>query len=403
MVGLFFDFCFYYCYTTIMKTLSTVEDYLEVIAGKRNTDGSLPNNNTLLFLGFHEFKPIISLARYDVNFLDSVTDATLGGAALTDRQAELALRIINKYTRQLASQQIDSSGISHAPVYRKPLRVIDRTRTVNIKNGEIFIHFPYEQKLIDFIRENAKDSQGHVRFDKEQKAWRVGLTEYNVNWVCAFAQQHEFTIGTELNNAMTEILSVEHNRHAIELIVKDNSLHISHAPNALLEQLGNVENQFSWDQLASLVDQSSVLGYTVHNDVATEYNQQFGTDVSIMLAARTYDFKDHNWTNLEQSVLNYARLVDRFPIVVFDPQANFGHWEQLVGSENVLNLCKVKPDQERQVCQDSTAQVILCNRAVKYLDRIPLLVSNMGMIVGQDKRIMLDASEKVFYRNGKLA
>ena len=403
MVGLFFDFCLCCCYTSIMKTFSTVEDYLEVISGKRNPDGSMPANNTLFFLGYHEFKPIISLARYDVSFLDSVTDATLGGAALTDRQAELAMKIIAKYSRQLIAHQIDTGVIAQTPVYRKPLRIIDRSKTVDVKDGEILIHFPYEQKLIDFIRENAKDSQGRVRFDKEHKAWRVGLTEYNVNWVYAFAQQHEFKIGPALENAMQEILQVERVSYAIELVFKNQALHIMNAPDSMLEYLNNSDNQFSMDQLASMVDQAPVLGYTVHDDVTAEYNQLFGSDNAVMMRDRTSDFKDYNWTNLERSVLTYAELTNRFPIVVFDPQGNFGLWEPLLGSKNVLNLTKVKPDQERQVCQNSTARVILCNRAVKYLDRIPLLISNMGMVIGQDKRIMLDASEKVFYRNGKLA
>ena len=402
MVGLFFDFCMHTCYTASMKTYSTVEDYLEVISGKRNMDGSMPTNNTILFLGFHEFKPIVSLARYDVNFLDSVTDATLGGAALTDRQAELALRIISKYARQLTSQQISIDAITQVPAYRKPLRIIDRSKRVDIKNGDILIQFPYEQKLIDSIREQAKDSQGRVRFDKEAKAWKVGLTEYNVNWVHAFAEQHQFSIGTDLSDAMQQIINVEHDRYAIELVLKDNSLHIINATASMLEYLGNESNQFDISELAQLVDQSSVVGYTVHDAVSDLYNQQYGSDISIMLRSRTYDFKEHNWPDFESSVFKYAQLVNRFPIVVFDPQADFGNWHQMVAADQLLDLSKVKADQERQVCQNTQAQVILCNRAVKYLNRIPLLVTHMGMIVGQDKRIMLDASEKVFYRNGKL-
>jgi len=64
-----------------MKTFSTVEDYLEVLAGKRELDGSVLSSN-MLFMNWHDFKPIISLARYDVNFLDSVTDTTLAGNPL---------------------------------------------------------------------------------------------------------------------------------------------------------------------------------------------------------------------------------------------------------------------------------------------------------------------------------
>ena len=68
-----------------MKTFPTVEDYLEVLAGKRDlVTGTMKLSG---WMGY-EFKPIVSLARYDVNFLNSVTDHTLGGNALTDKQAE---------------------------------------------------------------------------------------------------------------------------------------------------------------------------------------------------------------------------------------------------------------------------------------------------------------------------
>ncbi len=403
MVGLFFDFCFCCCYTTIMKTFSTVEDYLEVMAGKREPDGSLPAN-TLSFFGLgYDFKPIVSLARYDVNFLDSVTNATMGGASLTDKQAELSLKIIEKYTRQLLALNIKSEAIVTAPKYRRPLRIIDRSKSVEVSGSDILVRFPYDQKLIDHVREHAKDSQGRVRFDKENKVWRLGLTEYNLNWAAAFAQSQGFETTKQLQDMMVQILEAEKTPYRIELTLYNNRLTIRNASKDLLEFLGNEENSWPIEDLIQLVDSSEVLGYTVDDDLVQAYTDLYGTDMSVMLRTRHYDFKEYNWPNLEQSIYKYAQLANRFPIVVFDPQTNFGAWEHLVDESLILNLSKVRGSDERQVCQDTNAQIILSNRAVKYFDRIPLLVSHLGMIVGQDKRIMLDASEKVFYRNGKLA
>jgi hypothetical protein len=74
-------------------------------------------------------------------------------------------------------------------------------------------------------------------------------------------------------------------------------------------------------------------------------------------------------------------------------------WKSLVDAGDVLDLTR-----GREInIQNSTAKIILTNRAIKSMDNIPLLVSCLGMFVGQDKRIMLDASEKVFYINDKLA
>ena len=385
-----------------MKTYAHVEDYLEVIAGKRSVDGTPLSTGFSLF-GFSEFKPIVSLARYDVSFLDSVTDATLGSTSLTDRQAELAVRIISKYNRQLHAHNISVDGIVETPVYRKPIRVIDRSKYAEVCDGEILVRFPYDQKLIEYIRDNAKDSQGRIRFDRDLKAWRAALTEYNVNWVVALAETYEFVLDQTIRDSMQMILDSESLKYSIQLELEQDHLTIANAPAPLLEYLGNSNNQFPLSDIAVLADASTVLGYTIHHDVEQRYTDALGTEVAIMLQHREYDFKSANWENLEQKIYSYAQLVDRFPIVVFDPQCNFKEWEQVVDKEHILNLVPLRSADDLQVCKNTTAQVILTNRAIKYMDSIPLLVSHMGMIVGQDKRIMTDASEKVFYRNGKLA
>jgi hypothetical protein len=171
----------------------------------------------------------------------------------------------------------------------------------------------------------------------------------------------------------------------------------------LLEALNNSDNKFPLDDIAQLADWSSVFGYTIQAEVEQVFTDQLGTETAIMLQNREYDFKTANWPNLERKIYEYAQRVNRLPIVVFDPQCKFEEWEQAVGAEHIVDLSHRKPAEDAQVCKTTQAHVILTNRAIKYMDRIPLLVSHMGMIVGQDKRIMTDASEKVFYRNGKLA
>lgn len=385
-----------------MKTFSTVEDYLEVIAGKRELDGNLPKQSSMWFSFGHEFKPILNLARYDVNFLDSVTNSTLDNKPLTDRQAELAVKLVLKYQKQLNARGIDVF-VAGAEKYRIPLRMVDRKKSIEINNGEIYIRFPYDQRTIEFIRENTKASQGRVRFDREAKVWKAALTEYNVNWINAFGEAHGFERDTAFTDAMNMILQSETQVYKIELVYEDNYLTITNAPKGLLEHLGNEDNRFDRSEVQRLVDLSTVLGYIVSDEVMQDCTNDLGSDMAVMISRKDYDFKTYNWPHLEESIYKYAQLTNRFPIVVFDPQCAFERWNELVHGEDLLVLTHTKPKDEVQVCQNITAKVVLTNRAIKHLDRIPLLVSHMGMVVGQDKRIMLDASEKVFYRNGKLA
>ena len=156
-----------------MKQFPYVEDYLEVINGDRD-----PVTGKLHGL-FDSTPPIINLARYDVNIVASMSSNTQTGHALTDRQAEIACKIILKYRKQLATHSISVDPVE-SPVFRIPLRTIDRRKLMTLVDNEICLKFPFETKLIDQVRDMTKDSQGHWRWSNASKEWRLGLTETNL-------------------------------------------------------------------------------------------------------------------------------------------------------------------------------------------------------------------------------
>ena len=193
-----------------MISFPYIEDYLEVIAGKKGLPGQVVL--TASWMGL-PFAPIINLARYDNGFLDSVTDATTSGKALTDRQAELAIKLVNKYARQLSKHniQVDISE----PRYRHPLRIIDRTRSLEFDGKNITFKFPFDNHLIDQIRTLSKESHGRVRFDKDARVWRIAPTEYNINWAYTFAKTNNFNLAAEVEEVMNQIVAVEATSYAI--------------------------------------------------------------------------------------------------------------------------------------------------------------------------------------------
>jgi len=383
-----------------MKTFSTVEDYLEVISGKRDITGAI-SSNAANFFGFHEFKPIVSLARYDVNFLDSVTDSTLGGSALTDRQAELAVRIIQKYQRQLVQKGIDTSPLL-SPQYRNSLRYIDRTRRCYIDREQLVVRFPYDSAMIQQLRDLLQSRQGAAKFDKSRKEWIIAPSEYNINFVVAWAQAHSFDIDPELHKLMDEILLMEKQEYLIQLRHTDSDdLEITHAEQSLLDHIHRLGMRLTWDHVLGLVDLAPVLGYTVHEDVIRRLESSIGSDVLVFALNRFYELSgDHAQLH---RVLRYARLVNRLPVVVFDSSANssIDAYRQLLEPEDESRLL-VLGNHAIDDWSSVQADIVFANRVPKVPGPIPLLLSHNGILVGGEKQMMLQNSEKIIYFEKKL-
>lgn len=372
-----------------MKTFPHVEDYLEVISGKRDLNSSLSSSSYM----FASFTPIINLARYDVNFLDSVTDATLGGTSLTDRQAELAIKLVNKYQKQLMAKGIDIASIA-TPQYRKSLRVIDRTKSILLSDKHMQVKFPYDTKLIDSLREFFKSSQGGGKFDKQEKVWNISLSEYNVNWIVAWGESNNFIIDDQLKSIMQNILAVEAQHHSIELTRVDGRLCILNAPESMLEYL--TENNITFDDqdLVRLADTASVLAVTISPLVQKELDDQLGPEIAVFLTKRNYELAG----DLEQlkRVIDYANLVKR-TVVVYDPSPinSLQFYKDLLGAD-----CVQISGNSQTITLEPGKDLLWTHKSVNCT--IPLLISHVGMIVGAEKQIMLQNCEKIIYYDKRL-
>lgn len=378
-----------------MISYPCVEDYLEVIAGKRDPVSRQLVSGALFFVSFD---PIINLARYDNSFLDSVTDATLNGTSLTDRQAELAVKLINKYQRQLASKGISVDTIA-TPQYRKALRIISRAKTAEVVDGMIQLKFPYDAPMIESIRNISKESHGSIKFDRDSRVWNLGLTEYNINWACEFGKLHNFQVSDQLLGYMQEIVDCETQEYKIQLSIKDNRLEIENASASLIKYIELSLGGFDLDNLENLADQSSVLGYTLDQDIRHALEKHHGADVYLLAANREYDL--NNAPDSIARIVRYAENFNRWPIVAFNPTPDdtLPEWRNYFSEQEVLVLGN-KKDHQMEI--PLGCKLIYTHRAVKSLDTIPLLVSHAGMMVGSDKQIMLTRSEKIFYSTMKL-
>lgn len=163
--------------------LKYLEDYLEFIAGYRDAAG-----NKTLWSSFQ-----VSLANYDRTVVDSLANQTLTGRGLTDRQHQLAVKIINKYRRQCGKLGVT---IPELLILRIPLRQIDRSQCIELDSdhNQFLVKFRYDDKLVSELREFGSYSCGEVVFDREVMAWRVGLSQPNLMWMWSWAQDRNFEL-----------------------------------------------------------------------------------------------------------------------------------------------------------------------------------------------------------------
>ncbi|CAB4129133.1 hypothetical protein UFOVP112_231 [uncultured Caudovirales phage] len=367
-----------------------VEDYIEIIAGYREPNGK--SNHNIFTIA----EPIISLARYDMKVVPSLAEQSIGGQGYTDKQAKLATELVLKYERQLSKLNIDITPV-RTPVYRLPLRTIDRQCRVWLDNDTIKVKFPYNAQLIDTVREATKTSKGHFAFDRNARVYNVALTEWNLNWVYSFALQNNFEIDMSVKDLMNLVLDVEKNPYKIELCyTNDSKLNISNAADSLIDYIENNLGGLELENILTLCDNAPILGYTVHADIVNDVTRNFGTRFWNLCANR--HLKVNTLTNhaLVKDIAEYARLNNRFPIYVYEPDLSKRlHTEfNKYFPDSIMTLDNKVMD----TGISSDVKVVYTTKIPRtQIGRIPLLVSSAGMLFGGDRQVWIQTAEKVVY------
>jgi hypothetical protein len=372
-----------------MKTFTYVEDYLEVINGDRD-----PATGKIYGL-FDSTQPIVSLARYDVSVLASMSSATQSGRALTDRQADLAVKIIQKYRKQLEKLDINIAPIDN-PKYRLGIRTIDRRKLLYIKNDHIVLQFPYETKLIDDLRDLAKLSQGSWRFASEPKAWHLAITETNVTAANGFATNHEFEISNEFKTYVQEIVQCEQTPYEIKLVETEIGLTIQNAPNGLTEAVNNYCG-FDSSNIDTLVDNSAIYGYTVDKNIVQTIATKHSPRVCNLMTAQESKFTPDSDDTIYRDLVKYAEVTGRYPIYVYEPDLTGRLYKNFVSQyfdpDDVYQIKHLKPE-----TVTVHKKVIYFHKYMAAWDQpVPLLVSGQGMMHGGEKTLLLQRAEKVVY------
>lgn len=372
-----------------MKKFSTVEDYIETMNGDRD-----PTTGRLYGL-FDSTPPIVSLARYDVQILSSMSQATQSGKALTDKQAELAIKLVLKYRKQLEKLNIDVGPVE-TPIFRLGIRQIDRRRLLCIEDNSLVLKFPYETTLINDLRDLAKISQGRWRFDPDSRSWSLAITETNVVAANGFAQNHQFEIAPEFARYITAVQNCEQVPYEIKLVQQNGEFTISNAATSLIQAL---EKHCGFDvtNRDTLVDNASVFGYTIDENIKLDVASQYGPRILNFMTDKESKFAPTSDVSVFVDIVKYADIVGRYPIYVYEPDQSNRLYDKFImhcfEEQDVYRTNILKPTTDTV-----TQKVIYFNKFSPLWEQpIPLLVSGHGMMHGGDKTVLLQRAQKVVY------
>jgi hypothetical protein len=359
-------------------TYPHVEDYLEYLAGYEVGITALIMPNVAK----------ISLARYDTQIVNSMANTTAFGTALTDRQAELAVKLILKYRRQFIKLGIDVTPIEN-PVFRMAPRKMDRTKAVWLDGDHIVVKFPYDNDLIKELQQFREASQGKAWYDRDKKLWNLAITEYNVNWVVTWGDNNGFEVDNNLRELFFQILECEQQFFDIKLVQQADGYTITNAANSLIEYINTHAGGFGHDNLINLVDHAGLCGYTIDDAVKVP-----------SLALRYIGGK--HAVHLEPSDVNldmifdYAEITNRYPICIYNPTlldmdlsrfeeseiVRFDRNGKTKTSEYNINLVKVVYAQKIPATWDFP---------------VPLLVTTFEMMFGGKRMSWTRRAEKIIY------
>jgi hypothetical protein len=387
-----------------MRHLETVEDYIAELFEGSNIGFIRANRDDIQY----------RLASYDNRIIQSIyNQVTFQNIALTNKQAELCVKLIEKYTRQFRRAGIDNFKQldSATRCFRFPIREIDRTCSIVLEDNKIVAKFPYDIKIISSIKRSGEKIAGSADWDKNKKIWVFDLTEPYVTFVVNLGREYDFEIDSKLLEIYDRITNENWDQFRIKLIERNGKYTIQNASDSLKEYINaNVGND-----IIKLVDYSGICGYEVDNNVEVQIKQAHSEGVAKCLLNRHAYLDPAQYTFWE--IFDYADLVGRFPITIYD---TLGHWSAETNfsyiRERYLTLYErygpiyhhnltLPKDWPYKNANPNTAKIRIYNTATKEMfqdDRVPLMISCQNFNYGSLRMKMFEKSDKIVYHCTKL-
>jgi len=169
------------------------------------------------------------LNSWDEKIAFSFFDQICQGKGLTEKQASLITKILKRQAANISSALgTDINPFLDAPQYKIPMRQISMVKKMSIVDDNtcaraIKVEFPYNDAIINSIKEFNNSQQKTAQWDKEQKAWVFALNEQNLLFLQDLSIKEKFDTDEEIQGYFIQINEIVKNiEKYVPILVAEN-------------------------------------------------------------------------------------------------------------------------------------------------------------------------------------
>jgi len=372
-----------------LKTFKTLDDALRTLHSLVSTPLYHP-----LTTPASEQSYAIRPARYDRSAICNITAQVDNHRALTDRQQQLAVKLVTKYRKQWVKNGYDVSNIDIKTPTELPLRTdVDRRRLIDIMDDMIIVRFPYIPSLITKFGEYAHTrSCGKIEWNRDDRRWQMSATPDNTTWISRYAKEHDFKTTKEFEQHVDNINN-QYDFNDIKLDIINNELVLNDAPESMLDWIKSNTGDIHMNNFLHIVSLAGRLAFTLSTNVIAKVKQDYPDNAHLILH-RLSHVSDTDTNNKDFFKQLYE--LDQRLVVIY--MAN-----SIASSDEFDVVRKGMPGYSVTVCTDQTNitidsnvnNVIITNKVLPIIPDV--IVSTVGFMTGPNRRSWFNSATKNIY------
>lgn len=279
-------------------TLRYVEDYLEFLYGTMDKEGNTASismyavaSQNHIKLATYDKSPIASMGAFCAKARTEKYES-----CLTDRQVDLARKIITKYRRQFLQHGIVIPDSDRDIELRHPIRRIDRTKYLqhDVENKQLNLKFPYDPKKISTLHDYVHNSAGQAEWKNAERLWQFDLTEGNLAKILELFKEEDLKIDESLTEIITDMLKASPN-DLPTISIDNNVLQLVNCHNSVKEYF----NSINWDptdisKIPYWASQAVSLGLRVDESILDLLLSQYNDQLVNIIVNRKHTLPSNN-------------------------------------------------------------------------------------------------------------
>ena len=301
-----------------------VEDLIEFVAGYGQWIFSAPQ--------------IKLKTPFEEKFIHSVASQLQNGNGLTEKQAQLACRILASIEVDLVNYLGPGKVDLIKPQYRLPIRTINLVKKVVVDNSVnpsiLKVYFPYNEALVGKIKEFKKNKRGFIaEWNMDNKCWHFLLTEDAIRFINTSIVPEGFEADDEFKDYAQQIADIERDVEQLTpLLTLVDGKPVFKNTHPTIPQPED-------DNIIKALFLARKYGITIDDPIIEHADYQFASPVARALL-KTYN---HIWVDKrEHGIETFKEVIDYAkPLLVVIPGGNeheyIQSWHKLLNHRGITN------------------------------------------------------------------